>query len=156
MRKSETIDLLNDLITICNDRIHVYTFAEKTSEAMDLKALFFHFSSTSKLCKEELVTEVKALGGTVSRGISTSGVFFRVWRHIRKTLVAKDRRIILISCEFGECLVLNAYAKAVEKNEKHFSKEQLAMLCSQKSILQKDQEYLTSFSEVFVQAEFFH
>lgn len=154
MNKDETIELLNYLITICNDRIHVYSIAESESDAFDLKTLFFHYLSSSKLCREELVKEVKALGGTVARGTSTTGVFSRIWKHFRKTLLTMDRRIILISCEFGESLVLNAYAKVIDNNKKQFNKEQLMMLDSQRLVLQKDQKYLTSFSEVFLHMEF--
>ncbi|MFN3756448.1 MAG: PA2169 family four-helix-bundle protein [Flavobacterium sp.] len=154
MKKDEAINLLNELIIICNDRIHIYTIAESETDAFDLKALFFHFTASSKLCKEELVKEVKALGGTVARGTSTSGVFFRVWGHVKKTLLTMDRRIILISCEFGECLVLNTYSKVLDNKASFLNKKQLSMLYSQKSVLQKDQKYLTSFSEVFLQMEF--
>lgn len=149
MNKNEMIEILNNLITLCNDRLYGYTHAENETEAFDLKALFFHLASTSKSCKVELSKEVKALGGSVSRKTSTTGVFYRIWGHIKKTIDAKDRRVILISCEFVECLVINTYDEVLETKAPYFNNKQLSMLQSHKTLLQTDQKYLNSFNDVY-------
>ncbi|MFN3756444.1 MAG: PA2169 family four-helix-bundle protein [Flavobacterium sp.] len=152
MKKNKTIETLNDLIVIFNDRVEGYTLAESETEEFDLKALFSHFITTSHKCKQELEQEVTTMGGTVATGTSLSGVFFRVWKYIKKNLFGKDRRTILISCEFGESLVANAYTKILKNDSRSLNEKQLEMIQRQKSLLQTDQYYLKSFSEVFLQA----
>lgn len=152
MKKNKTIDILNNLITINNDRIQGYTTAVNETEVLDLKALFSHFVTSSEKCREELILEVTALGGAVAQGTSTSGVFFRVWVYIKKNLFVKDRRTILISCEFGESLIQNAYAKILENKSAVLNEEHLNMIRFQNSLLEKDRHYLNSFNEVLLQA----
>jgi hypothetical protein len=48
MAKEKTIEVLNTLITINNDRIEGYETAAKETEKQDLKVLFAQFSSTSQ------------------------------------------------------------------------------------------------------------
>lgn len=151
MNKKETIEVLNTLITIHTDRIEGYFIAEKATREFDLKSLFTHLSSTSEKCKEELTEEIIALGSIPVGGSSTDGVFYRVWKYIRKSLLEKDRRNILLSCEFGESLVESAYAKVLKNDSRSLSEEQLQKIRNQKSLLQTDQNYLISFSEVFLQ-----
>jgi uncharacterized protein (TIGR02284 family) len=76
MEKEKSIEVLNTLITINNDRIEGYETATKETEEQDLKTLFGQFISTSRKCKQELVSEVTRLGGEVAEGTMTSGKFF--------------------------------------------------------------------------------
>lgn len=147
MKRTDTINILNDLITICNSRIYLYTFTTKRIDAFDLKALFSHLLAANKECREVLAQEVKLLGGTVAQGLSSTNVFFRINNHIKKYVKIKDRRLILISCEFCESLVIHAYDKAIENVNEPFNVDQLIMLMNQKNILQTNQKYLNSFSE---------
>lgn len=117
MDKDKTIDVLNDLIEINNDRIEGYQTASGETEDFDLKALFAGFVKTSQKCREELVDEVKLLGGKPAEGTKVSGKFFRAWMDFKAALTANDRKKILESCEFGEDAALRTYKNALEKRE---------------------------------------
>ena len=75
MDNNKTIEVLNTLITINNDRIEGYETAAKETEEQDLKTLFAQFSSTSQRCKLELNNEVNKLGGTPAEGTLTTGKY---------------------------------------------------------------------------------
>lgn len=60
--------MLNTLIEINNDRIEGYETASKETDETDLKTLFAQLAQTSHECKDELVDEVEALGGTPEEG----------------------------------------------------------------------------------------
>ncbi|WP_291127336.1 ferritin-like domain-containing protein [Flavobacterium sp. UBA7682] len=140
METEKTIDVLNKLITINNDRIEGYETATKETEEQDLKALFSQFTSTSQQCKRELISEVIRLGGEVAEGTMISGKFFRVWMDVKAALTGKDRKTILNSCEFGEDAAKGTYEKVLKDDLEHLTSEQQIMIRSQHSILKADHD----------------
>ena len=113
MDNEKTIEVLNSLIVINNDRIEGYETASKETEAGDLKSLFSDFQQTSFTCKSELISEVNRLGGTPEEGTRVSGKFFRVWMDVKAALTGNDIKFILDSCEQGEDVALEAYEDAL-------------------------------------------
>lgn len=138
MENEKTIEVLNNLITINNDRIEGYETAAKETEEQDLKTLFAQFSSTSQKCKSELITEVSNLGGTAAEGTLISGKFFRVWMDVKAALTGKDRKAILNSCEFGEDAAKDIYEKALENDLENLNAYQQIMIKKQLTLLVAD------------------
>lgn len=142
MKTEKTIEVLNTLITINNDRIEGYETASKETDEFDLKTLFAQFVSTSLKCKRELVMEVSKLGGEAAKGTTTSGKFFRLWMDVKVALTSKDRKAILNSCEYGEDMAKETYDKALVNDSEHLNIEQRAMIINQKSSLQADHDHI--------------
>ena len=138
----KTIEVLNSLIIINNDRIEGYETASTETEELDLRTLFAQFISTSQICKIELVLEVSTLGGEVAEGTTTSGKFFRVWMDVKAALTGKDRKAILDSCEYGEVKALDIYDDVLENNLEHLSVQQQIMIIAQKSLLKADHDHV--------------
>ena len=113
MNKDKTIDVLNELIEINNDRIEGYETATKETEENELKTLFAGFIATSEKCKHELVLQVLKLEGTPEEGTRITGKFFRAWMDVKAALTNKDRKAILNSCEYGEDVADETYRKAL-------------------------------------------
>ena len=152
MEKEKTIEVLNSLITINNDRIEGYETASKETEELDLKTLFAQFISTSQNCKQELVSEVNMLGGEEAEGTKVSGKFFRVWMDVKAALTGKDRKAILNSCEFGEDEALDTYKKALENNSEHLTADHETMIYTQKSLLKADHDHVKALRDALVEA----
>lgn len=140
MDKKKSIDVLNTLIEINNDRIEGYETASKETEETDLKMLFSKFSQTSQKCKQELVNEVQKLGGTPIEGTKTTGKFFRVWMDVKAALTRKDREAILNSCEFGEDQAADTYEKVLKDNLNDLTSEQQTMLKTQQVLIKADHD----------------
>jgi uncharacterized protein (TIGR02284 family) len=138
MENEKTIEVLNTLITINNDRIEGYETAANETEEQDLKILFAHFSATSQKCKAELKNEVSKLGGTPADGTLVSGKFFRVWMDVKAALTGKDRKAILNSCEYGEDVAKDTYKKALENDLENLNVEQQSMIKAQHTLLVAD------------------
>ena len=138
MENEKTIEVLNTLITINNDRIEGYETAAKETEEQELKTLFAQFSSTSQKCKSELITEVSNLGGTAAEGTLISGKFFRVWMDVKAALTGKDRKAILNSCEFGEDAAKDIYEKALDNDLENLNAYQQTMIKKQLTLLVAD------------------
>lgn len=116
MEKDKSIDVLNTLIEINNDRIEGYETASKLTIENYLKNLFAGFISTSQKCKQELVQRVIDLGGTPVKGTKITGKFFRVWMDVKAALANNDRKAILESCEYGEDVAVKTYEKAMSES----------------------------------------
>jgi uncharacterized protein (TIGR02284 family) len=152
MEKDKSIDVLNTLITINNDRIEGYETASKETDEQDLKALFDHFSETSRKCKEELVNEVKNLGGTIAEGTKTTGKFFRVWMDVKAALTGKDRKAILNSCEFGEDNAVDTYEKALADHDSVLTAQQQILVKQQLALIKADHDKVKSLRDALVEA----
>jgi uncharacterized protein (TIGR02284 family) len=140
MDNNKTIEALNTLITINNDRIEGYETAMNETKQNDLKALFLKLSHTSQHCKRELTDEVMRLGGTPADGTLISGKFFRVWMDVKAALTGDDRKYILDSCEYGEDAAKDTYEKIIEDEMDNLSQEQQTMILTQNAMLQTDHD----------------
>lgn len=114
----ETIEVLNDLVTINNDRIVGYERAlgETKSEDADLKQLFTSMIDESRKIRVDLAGEVQALGGEFEAGTTASGKLYRAWMDVKAVFTGHSRYAVLSNCERGEDAAQNAYKEALEEN----------------------------------------
>ena len=112
----ETIEVLNDLIQINNDRIIGYEKAIKETKAEDedLKILFATMIAESHRNKIALATEVQTMGAEVENGTTTSGKIYRAWMDVKAVFTGHDRHTVLANCEAGEDAAKKAYRTALE------------------------------------------
>ncbi len=148
MEKEQTIEALNTLITINNDRIEGYETAAKETEEQDLKTFFSELKQTSLHCNKELISEVTKLGGTAAEGTKTTGKFFRVWMDVKAALTGKDRKVILNSCEYGEDVAKGTYEKVLENDQKNLNAEQENMIKTQHDLLKADHNKVKSMRDL--------
>jgi uncharacterized protein (TIGR02284 family) len=147
MNTEKSIDILNSLIQINNDRIEGYETASKEADETDLKTLFSHFTETSLKCKADLVAEVKRLGGKPTEGTTTSGKFFRVWMDIKSAITGSDRKAIVNSCEYGEDVAVQTYDDALSHTE-DLTAEQLMMIKEQQSAIKANHDKIKNLHDL--------
>lgn len=146
MDNDKSIDILNKLIEINNDRIEGYETASKETQERDLKNLFAEFIATSQKCKQELVQQVTNLGGTPEQGTRVTGKFFRVWMDVKVALTNNDRKAILNSCEYGENIAIDTYEKALS-NSADYSSNLHTIIVSQQMLIKNDQNKIIRLLE---------
>ncbi len=114
-----TIEILNDLVAIHNDRILGYERALKElgDNNSDLKHLFLNMIDESRRIKMDLGSEVQVEGGTIESGTTASGTIYRAWMDVKAMFTGHDRKSILSSCEYGEDAAQKAYNSALEEGE---------------------------------------
>lgn len=112
---SVTVENLNDLVQIHNDRIAGYEKALNDLQEGDteLKTLFTNLIGESHQFKMELGTEVQALGGDIENDTTMSGKIHRAWMSV-KDAFGRTNQSVLENCEFGEDATLKAYQSALE------------------------------------------
>jgi uncharacterized protein (TIGR02284 family) len=152
MENEKTIEVLNTLITINNDRIEGYETAAKETTEQELKTLFAQFSATSLKCKQQLIIEVAKLGGKHEEGTLLSGKFFRVWMDVKAALTGKDRKAILNSCEFGEDAAVETYDKTLSENTQDIPSDLHTLLSAQRQLIKADHDRVKSLRDALIEA----
>jgi uncharacterized protein (TIGR02284 family) len=138
MNQVNSIDALNTLIQINNDRIEGYKTAAEETEESDLKTLFAQLSRTSQSCNATLISEVKKLGGTPSEGTKTTGKIYRVWMDFKALVTGKSRSSVLNSCEYGEQVALDTYQDVLVKYSEDLTAEHQILLNGQAALIKAD------------------
>jgi uncharacterized protein (TIGR02284 family) len=143
-KKTKSIEILNRLIEINNDRIEGYKAASEEIGEKDLKTLFVRFAQTSQDFNQELSCEVYKLGGYPTDGTTISGKFFRSWMNIKSSIIGADRYVILDSCEYVEDHAVEIYENVLRNELQHLFLEQLSLIRTQYSLIKNDQFRLKS------------
>ena len=146
MIKEQSIDALNTLIEINNDRIEGYNTASKETEDADLKTLFYQLGNTSKKCNDALINQVTTLGGKPIEGTKTTGKIYRIWMDFKAMVTGKDRTAILNSCEYGETVAIDAYDSVLNNNDDDLTAEQKTMLNLQLDSIKADYSKVKSLN----------
>ena len=151
MEDKKSIDVLNKLIEINNDRIEGYETASKETKETELKTLFAQLGETSQECNSELIDEVNQLGGDPVEGTKTSGKFFRAWMDVKSAITGKDRKAILNSCEYGEDVAVNTYKKVLEDSSEDLTEDQLTMVEEHYNMIKADHDKVKSLRDSLVE-----
>ena len=115
-RDKSTVEVLNDLIRINNDRIEGYEKAmdNSGSSGVDLRHIFSRMADESRSYVRELTAEVRRLGGEPASGTTASGKVYRLWMDVKSGFSRSDRKSVLEECEYGEDAAQKAYEKALD------------------------------------------
>lgn len=143
----KTVDVLNSLLQINNDRIEGYERAAKETDDADLKTLFSGMASKSVRMKGELIKEVAHHGGEPAEGTTASGKIFRVWMDLKAAITNKDRKSILNSCEFGEDAAQETYTKAMDES-KELPLHVVELIAKQKTELHRDHDRVKALRDM--------
>jgi uncharacterized protein (TIGR02284 family) len=135
-QNSETIEILNDLILINNDRIAGYEKARDEANELesDLRSLFNKLADESRQHVLDLKAHVSRLGGEPATGTMLSGKLYRVWMDVRATFTSDNRRAVLENAEMGEDAAKKAYEEALRSDDLSADVRQL-ILSQQTAIL---------------------
>jgi uncharacterized protein (TIGR02284 family) len=146
---NELISVLNDLIRINHDRTEGYHKAveELKPSDIDLKTMFTNMANTSIQNANELIAEVRNLGGEPASDTTQSGKLYRVWMDIRAGISARDRKSILSLCEFGEDSALKAYKLALE-SDAEIPADLRQLILEQKSELQNAHDLVKRYRDM--------
>lgn len=145
-----TVETLNKLVEINNDRIEGYETAIAETDDRELQGLFTQLAQTSRKCNQELKNEIRFLGGTPTESTKITGKFFRAWMDVKAALAGNDQKTILSSCEFGEDHAADTYEKVLENDLEYLNFEQQDMVRTQYVLIKKDHDKVKSMRDVLV------
>jgi uncharacterized protein (TIGR02284 family) len=115
----KSVDVLNDLIEINNDRAAGFEKAARDLDDNDtnLQSIFRSSEEESRRFSTELRQCVNQLGGDAEHGKSASGAIHRAWIDVKATFGGDDRESILAECERGEDAIKKAYNDALSNSD---------------------------------------
>jgi uncharacterized protein (TIGR02284 family) len=144
----KSVEVLNDLIEINNDRIDGFTRAGKDlgEGDADLKAVFDKFASDSLQNVQELSQAVGQAGGDLETGNSVSGTLHRAWIDVKATFSGHDRKAILSECERGEDAIKKAYRDALSEDN-GLSPEQVTLLVNQQQVINEGHDRIKALRD---------
>ena len=140
MKNEKSIEVLNNLIEINNDRIEGYETALKETNESDLTSLFTRYISNSRKFKSELVAEVTRMGGEPEDGTRASGKIYRAWMEVKAAVTGKERKTVLNSCEYGEDVALETYKDVMEDHFTDLSGDQQKLVSTQYRQIKADHD----------------
>lgn len=124
----KTVDVLNDLVQINNDRIIGYEKAieDSKNDGSSYNSLFNQMIQQSKEYKQQLINEIEAVGGDADyKSTTTSGKIYHMWMDIKSTFQGKSDKSALELSEFGEDAAQKAYKEALDEDYLPASTRQL-------------------------------
>lgn len=143
-----SVNILNDLIRINNDRIAGYQRAinETKDLDIDLKATFNNMIGESEKYRSELADLVTRYGGTVPKDNTLAGKIYRVWMDLKATFTGADRRAILENCEYGEDAAQRVYEESLSRREE-LTAEAAALIEDQQRSLKLSHDLIKKYRD---------
>ncbi|WP_269684860.1 PA2169 family four-helix-bundle protein [Flavobacterium lacustre] len=153
MNTEKSIDVLNNLIEINDERLDGYETASKVTYESDLISLFFEFQEKSQKHKEELIVEIKKLGGKPIKKTKKASRLYKFWNDIKTALVDKDREDILSICEYDDDKTFRSYRTILKDNFDFLNQELLTKLKAQQHAIKLDHDRVKNLRDSILNHE---
>jgi len=150
MENEKTIEVLNKLVEINNDRVEVYETAANGINEHDVKILFSKFIQTSFLFKQELSNEIYKLGGIPTEGTKHTDKFICEWMDVKKSHAVNDFKAILSACKYVENQAINIYKNVLTDDLKHLRLSQQSMIRNQYFLIKSGRSTVKIMRHVLV------
>jgi uncharacterized protein (TIGR02284 family) len=144
----KSVEVLNDLIEINNDRAEGFGKAAQDLDPtdMDLQGIFLNCSLESKQFSQQLRDEINQLGGHADNDTSNTGALHRAWIDVKATFTGHDRKGILAECERGEDAIKKAYRDALSP-ENDLAAEVIPLLLRQQTSIEMSHDRIKSLRD---------
>ncbi len=148
----KTIEILNDLVKINNDRIKGYEKAIENTEPLEaeLKTVYSRMIEESYVYVRELSEKVIELGGEPAADTTVPGKIYHAWMDVKVTFSGNDTKSTLAACEFGEDAAQKAYAKALDKDSP-MSADSYDLILRQKSSLKGSHDLIRQYRDQYAE-----
>jgi len=117
-KTSATVELLNDLLKINNDRIASYQLALEQSGNIERGLIeeFKKIVAEGIEYKEQLTQKTLELNGNATTGTTIFGKIYRAWTDLKVAFSGNTQKNILSSCQYNEEIALHTYNAALNQD----------------------------------------
>jgi uncharacterized protein (TIGR02284 family) len=144
----KSINTLNNLLEISNNRIEGYNYVSKETDEADLKDIFSQFAKISHECKRTLIAEIQKLGGAPAEETRITGKLYRAWTDVKAALTNKNHEEILNSCESWENVAVKNYEDVLKDNP--LGSHLHALISDQYPMIKSDLDKVKSLRDALV------
>jgi len=149
MDQKRTLELLNALVVVNNERIQVYEVACDEVDEYELQISFEESIKTSFHCIAHLTHEISKLDIVRPSGTKIASKFFRLWMEIKFAVTGKNLASVLDSCAEGEHKTLRAYTKYLKRYLPYITPELNALIARQMVLINTDREKIFQLRATF-------
>lgn len=142
----KTVERLNELIQINEDRKEGYRKAREQSEDLSLQSLFDQYANQSGKNIVDLGVAVESYGGVPTTATSISGDAYRAWMDVKDALTTNQRKTVLASCERGEDAAVGTY-KNVLKDSEQLDNNLIGLITMQSRDIEKAHDQIKSLRD---------
>jgi len=114
MDKSQSIDVLNDLLGRTYDAEQGYKEAAENAKTTELANMFKANAEQRYTFGHEIKDCIKNFGGTPEKGQTIEGKVHQAWMDIRSTFANDDDLAVLKEVDRGEAKALETYKEVLE------------------------------------------
>ena len=153
-RTSTTVELLNDLLRINNDRIAGYQLALDQSVNIEsgLKKEFEKIVMEGIEYKKQLTEKILSLNGDAKSGTTILGKMYRAWTDLKVAFAGNAKKNILSSCLYNEEIALHTYNAVLSEGE-HMSDDTRQLIIGQEEGLRRTHGLIRKYRETRFIAE---
>ena len=112
---TKTIDILNQLIEVCQDGSSGYRTASMDITNSELKTLFNQYSQQRHIFITELQDQVKFLGDEPQETGSIKSTLHRAWIDIKSAFTNGGEKAIINECINGDKIAIATYEKNLKE-----------------------------------------
>lgn len=142
---TDTVTVLNDLLTVIQDSLNGYRTVEDTLEDGRYAALFNEYAQQREQMGIELANLVVRYGGTPQQNGTVAGALHRVWINI-KAAASRGDESILAECDLSEESTLKAYQDAMAQN--HLPEEVRELIRNHMSLVRLAHERIHALNAI--------
>lgn len=116
MDNSKTVETLNDLLNITNDRIQGFSKVEDKvwDDYTTLKIDYDQMVSQSQKMKSDLISLIREKGGEPDDSSTTAGALHRTWIDVKNSFTGNNSESTLENVVFGERAAIDTYEEALQ------------------------------------------
>jgi uncharacterized protein (TIGR02284 family) len=115
MDKDNVISTLNDLLKTTHDGEEGFRALSEQVENPNLKIAFRTAAERCSEGADELIQEIRRLGGDPSDAGSVAGAVHRAWTNVKSMVTGMNEHALLEEAERGEDAAKSAYQSALEQ-----------------------------------------
>jgi len=136
MKNRKSIQILNSLLDINNERAIIYSLVKDEIIYDDLKETLAACIKKSELCRAQLAEERNRMGTLENNETNPHQEFFKVWLEINECLSKHKRERISSLFTASENIFKTTYANALRKdNSKHLSFRHKSLIWKQNELI---------------------
>ena len=147
MNTEKSIKILNQFLTLQNERFEDFEINILETIDPDLKSLFYKYQKKCHECKLELIAEIIVLGGNPMHDSLSSKKFFHLWLDFKNVFKPTNREDLIPVCEYKEFVTIKNFNNLLYHNIKILNFRHIQILNKQLIIIQKNHDELKILSD---------
>lgn len=116
-KTNKTVEMLNDLMSIHNDRINAYSslLSKLSGDDIYLMPVFEKIISDAVFYKQQIALKIKSISGDAKQ-IVPFGKIYAAWNTLKMAFKGNTSKSILAACHYNEEIAIHTYDVALSCN----------------------------------------